>query len=390
MERLRSRFSRSPSVSAHAGAQRHLAPRDGDAGTGSSPGKNLISQYMCYNYDMIDETDKRPFGKLGDQQLLDQTRRLAANKRALEVHILDHLAEIDRRGLALRRGFSSLFDYAVRVLGFSDASAQRRIQTMRLCRRHDWVRADLQSGTLNLTSAAQWETAIARAERQSRKQPRLDGVRQRGEAAQPVGSWTRGAEGSDPSAPMASAIAPAQAPATRTGEPPGPADRVASVHVAVANSCVPTMTPAALTPIKPVTARSRASAPAGAAPTGSPQSASDTDDRGTQDSISPCTVAGSMLTKPISAQGGSPPADEDRALGGGQRLLGVVEARLRDDVHDRAALPIAVASAAATLHDPPATANPARRRRRGTCRPLENSPTPQRLHRCSIRSASAS
>ena len=62
-------------------------------------------------------TLQRPFETLGDQQLLDQTQRLAANKRAVEVHIVDHLAEIDRRELALRRGFSSLFDYAVRELG---------------------------------------------------------------------------------------------------------------------------------------------------------------------------------------------------------------------------------------------------------------------------------
>ena len=70
----------------------------------------------------------RPFSHLGDQQLLAQTRRLAGNRRCLEVHILDHLGEIDRRGLALRRGFSSLFDYAVRELRFSDAAAQRRIR----------------------------------------------------------------------------------------------------------------------------------------------------------------------------------------------------------------------------------------------------------------------
>ena len=82
--------------------------------------------------------------------------------------MLDHLDEIDRRGLALRRGFSSLFDYAVRELRFTDAAAQRRIQAMRLHRRDGSVRARLQSGDLSLTSAAQLETAFAGAERQSR------------------------------------------------------------------------------------------------------------------------------------------------------------------------------------------------------------------------------
>ena len=117
---------------------------------------------------MISVTCRRPFSELGDQQLLDQTKRLAANQRCLEVHILDHLDEIDRRGLALRRGFSSLFDYAVRELRFTDAAAQRRIQAMRLCRRHGWVRASLQSGELSMTSAAQLETTFAGAERAER------------------------------------------------------------------------------------------------------------------------------------------------------------------------------------------------------------------------------
>ncbi len=119
--------------------------------------------------DVTGGTGRRPFSSLGDQQLLEQTRRLAANQRGLEVHILDHLDEIDRRGLALRRGFSSLFDYAVRELRFTDAAAQRRIQTMRLCRRHGWVRAMLHSGELSVTSAAQLETAFGAAERQCRR-----------------------------------------------------------------------------------------------------------------------------------------------------------------------------------------------------------------------------
>ncbi len=114
-------------------------------------------------------TGRRPFRTLGDQHLLEQTERLVANRRVLEVHILDHLDEIDRRNLALRRGFSSLFDYTVRELRFSDAAAQRRIQTMRLCRRHGWVRAMLQSGDLSLTATAQMETAFAAAERECRR-----------------------------------------------------------------------------------------------------------------------------------------------------------------------------------------------------------------------------
>ena len=148
---------------------------------------------------MISVTCRRPFSELGDQQLLEQTRRLAANQRCIEVHILDHLDEIDRRGLALRRGFSSLFDYAVRELRFTDAAAQRRIQAMRLCRRHGWVRASLQSGELSMTAAAQLETTFAgaeRAERQCRTGRRNVGrTRQLGLPAAPGEAGEQGARG---------------------------------------------------------------------------------------------------------------------------------------------------------------------------------------------------
>ena len=142
---------------------------------------SLLSLNRGYNYGMMNVIERRPFSELGDQQLLEQTRRLAANQRCIEVHILDHLDEIDRRGLALRRGFSSLFDYAVRELRFSDAAAQRRIQAMRLCRRHGWVRACLQSGELSMTSAAQLEATFAGAERAERQRQSHTGHRNVGQ-----------------------------------------------------------------------------------------------------------------------------------------------------------------------------------------------------------------
>ena len=57
----------------------------------------------------------------------------------------------------------------MRELRFTDAAAQRRIQAMRLCRRHGWVRASLQSGELSMTAAAQLETTFAGAERAERQ-----------------------------------------------------------------------------------------------------------------------------------------------------------------------------------------------------------------------------
>ena len=49
---------------------------------------------------------------LSDRELLAQTRNLARVERHLQGAIIDHLAEIDARSLFLRRGYSSLFEYA--------------------------------------------------------------------------------------------------------------------------------------------------------------------------------------------------------------------------------------------------------------------------------------
>ena len=172
----------------------------------------------------------RPFSHLGDQQLLAQTQRLAGNRRCLEVHILDHLGEIDRRGLALRRGFSSLFDYAVRELRFSDAAAQRRIQALRLCRRHGWVRDKLQHGALTLTAAAQLETAIAGAERHGKQEvPRRGGAQPAGNGRPPGG---RGLVGGGQNVPAGIAgAAPAAAPGAATAGMADAAPAVTSAAV---------------------------------------------------------------------------------------------------------------------------------------------------------------
>ena len=71
---------------------------------------------------------------LSDRELLRETRNLVRHERHLQGAVIDHLSEIDARGLYLERGFSSLFDYAVRELGYSDRgrrSAHRRHAAVR-------------------------------------------------------------------------------------------------------------------------------------------------------------------------------------------------------------------------------------------------------------------
>ncbi len=102
---------------------------------------------------------------LSDDRLLARTKELSGIEHHLEVVVIDHLREIQKRRLYLRRGFSSLFDYAVRELRYSDAAAWRRLKAMRLCADIDGVRERLQDGSMTLNAAAQLQNAFDRQDR---------------------------------------------------------------------------------------------------------------------------------------------------------------------------------------------------------------------------------
>ncbi len=104
-------------------------------------------------------------GALSDRELLRETRNLVRHERHLQGAVIDHLSEIEARGLYLQRGFSGLFDYAVRELGYSDAAAARRIGAMRLCADQPDAREGLRDGSLTLSAAAELQWAFDRQRR---------------------------------------------------------------------------------------------------------------------------------------------------------------------------------------------------------------------------------
>ena len=105
-------------------------------------------------------------GVLSDRALLRQTTTLVRHERHLQGAIIDHLAEIEApRRLFLERGCSSLFDYAVRELGYSDAAAGRRIGAVRLCADQPGARERLRDGSLTLSAAAELQWAFNRQRR---------------------------------------------------------------------------------------------------------------------------------------------------------------------------------------------------------------------------------
>ena len=136
---------------------------------------------------------------LSDRELLRETRNLVRHERHLQGAVIDHLAEIEARGLYLERGFSSLFDYAVRELGYSDAAAARRIGAMRLCADQPDAREGLREGSLTLSAAAELQWAFDR----QRRRGSISGTA----AIAPAGSAAAGSGAqNDPAADFAPAV----------------------------------------------------------------------------------------------------------------------------------------------------------------------------------------
>lgn len=92
---------------------------------------------------------------LSDQNLLENTSRLAQRERELTLEVLQHLREIERRMLFAKLSYSSLFEYAVKELRYSEGAAQRRISSMRLLKELPEIEAKVECGALSLCALSQ-------------------------------------------------------------------------------------------------------------------------------------------------------------------------------------------------------------------------------------------
>ncbi len=92
---------------------------------------------------------------ISDKMLLENTSSLAQKERDVTLEVLHHLREVERRSLFAKRSYSSLFEYAVKELKYSEGSAHRRISSMRLLKELPEIEAKLENGKLSLSALAQ-------------------------------------------------------------------------------------------------------------------------------------------------------------------------------------------------------------------------------------------
>ena len=97
-----------------------------------------------------------------DDQLIDGLRNLVAQETKCTHEIVLHLVEVNKRRLFADLGYSSMFDYLTRGLGYSNASAQRRICAARAVAAVPEVYDCLEKGKLSLGVLEVTADAIAK------------------------------------------------------------------------------------------------------------------------------------------------------------------------------------------------------------------------------------
>ena len=91
---------------------------------------------------------------LSDPEIFTRTQKLVAEERKITAEILWLLREVDRRRLFVQYGAGSLFDFAVKILGYSDSAAMRRINSSRLLKEIPEIATSIEEGRLSLSNAA--------------------------------------------------------------------------------------------------------------------------------------------------------------------------------------------------------------------------------------------
>lgn len=151
--------------------------------------------------------DNVDISRLSDDELWHRTKALARSERTTTLDLVEHLAEIDERGLPERRESISLYEFCVHHLRLSEEAAYRRIRAARAIKKFPPVLHLLRDGKLTVENVAllnpflgdadaaalvtscvgmsKWQVQAILANRQTEK-PRRDVIRYCGAVVAPA------------------------------------------------------------------------------------------------------------------------------------------------------------------------------------------------------------
>lgn len=102
------------------------------------------------------------------EQISAHLVQLCRNERKLTHEILTHVNLFEQCAGHIKLGYSSMHQYLTRHLGYSDDQAFRRLKAARLMKQIPEVAEKFQQGTLNLSQAAQAQTAFEQAQKENK------------------------------------------------------------------------------------------------------------------------------------------------------------------------------------------------------------------------------
>lgn len=69
---------------------------------------------------------------LTDKTLLNELKRISRQEREITTNILHHIKEVEKRKLFSDLKYSSMLEYLIKDLGYSEGAASRRLQSARM------------------------------------------------------------------------------------------------------------------------------------------------------------------------------------------------------------------------------------------------------------------
>lgn len=100
---------------------------------------------------------------LSDEELLGRLRRNAKSERRIQAQFLAYLAVVEKRRLFALEGYTSLFAFVVQSLGYSEATALKRIQVARKAIRFPRIYECLVEARVSLTGLSKLSPYLTEA-----------------------------------------------------------------------------------------------------------------------------------------------------------------------------------------------------------------------------------
>ncbi len=138
----------------------HSPPKPNLGPTARSSLRNIAPPNLSDGGTSFRRSSSSPLKNLSARELHEKLLGLVGEERKLTLTILEHLREVEARRLYAERGHSSLFEYCVSELRYSEAAAMRRISAMRALKVLPELKVQVESGELKVTQLAALQSFV--------------------------------------------------------------------------------------------------------------------------------------------------------------------------------------------------------------------------------------